>query len=98
MSSVVPEMQNYGTTSNGLSSTDVCASSAVGCTYPYGWAPSYWPNSVYVPEMHYHLAPMIDYDLLADKIADRIKGTKERSKEDIRKEINKLLSELEKAK
>ncbi len=104
MSSVVSGMQNCGSMISGFTSPGVSASSAVGCTpgtwingwwYPYDWPQSYWPNPV---STYYHLAPVIDYDLLADKIADRIKGTKDRSKEDIRKEINKLLSELEKAK
>ncbi len=70
-----------------------------GTSYPYSYEPNplWWINTQ--PSITVlGVPPVIDYDLLAEKIADRIKGAKKRTKEEVRKEINKLLSELEKAK
>lgn len=86
----------------GTSASGGISSGTIGTYYPETWP--YWQNQPYCNppvtpiNWYYHYGPVIDYDLLADKVAERIKGTKVRSKEDIKKEINKLLGELEKAK
>ena len=63
-------------------------------TYTGGYLTRYQslPNYDYVQYTY----PVIDYDLLAEKIVEKLKGKESRSIEEVRKELNKLLDEVAK--
>lgn len=62
----------------------------------------YWPyQELYPPASNIQywynvVPPLIDHDLLAQKIVDKLKGEENKSVEDIRKELNRLIDQLSK--
>lgn len=81
--------------SNATVSDSACTTSSIG-TVTTWWPYQEWTPAVPNFQYWYNVVPVIDYDLLAQKIVDKLKGEEKKSVEDIRKELNRLLDQLTK--